>query len=256
MKGLIITAGRGSRLGELTECTPKSLINVNEKSFFENTVEHFRALGISDIAAIIGYKKEQFKEIDGITFFENNNWNNNNILHSLFYARHFMDDDLIIAYGDIWFEKEPINNMYSSIGDFIIAVDQDWEDYYKGRTDHPISEAENVIYNKNLHANKIGKHIYCSENSKQNIGEFMGLIKISKKIIKRIVSEFESLELSVKYTDSFQNAETFQNAYLTDFIQYLIDKGCEVNCCINNRGWYEVDTKQDLENLRSNFLES
>jgi choline kinase len=253
MKGLIIAAGRGQRLGSFTKDTPKPLVKVNGSCFFENTIKHFHSLGITNIAAVVGYKKEQFKVLKDITFFENNNWENNNILHSLFHARNFMDDDLIIAYGDIWFEEEPIRNIFANTNDFVIAVDQGWEEYYQGRTEHPISEAENVHYDNNLSVRNIGKHIYSSKDNKCNIGEFMGLIKISKRIIRDIVGEFENLELNTRKTDSFQNASAFQNAYLTDFIQYLIGKKYDISCCINKLGWYEVDTIQDLDNLKSNL---
>ncbi len=249
MKGLIIAAGRGKRLGSFTKDTPKPLVKVDGSCFFENTIKHFHSVGITNIAAVIGYKKEQFKSIKNITFFENNNWENNNILHSLFHARNFMDDDLIIAYGDIWFEEEPIRNIFTNTNDFVIAVDQDWEGYYQGRTEHPISEAENVHYDNNLIVRNIGKHIYSPEGN-CSTGEFMGLIKISKRIIRDLVSEFENIEINTRNTDSFQNASTFQNAYLTDFIQYLIEKDYDISCCINRQGWYEVDTLQDLENLK------
>jgi choline kinase len=164
-----------------------------------------------------------------------------------------MDDDLIIAYSDIWFEEKSVQNIYESVGDFVIAVDQDWEKYYQGRTDHPISEAENVNYDHNLHVVKIGKHISSTEDNSQNIGEFMGLLKISKNIIGDIINEFENIEKNIKNTDTFQNAEKFQNAYLTDFIQYLIDKDYDISCSMNKQGWYEVDTLQDLNNLKSNL---
>ena len=34
-------------------------------------------------------------------------------------------------------------------------------------------------------------------------------------------------------------------------LQYLIDKDYDISCCINKQGWYEVDTLQDLDNLKS-----
>lgn len=253
MKGLIIAAGRGSRLEDLTKHTPKPLTNIGNSCFLENTIQHFRSLEMTEVGVVIGYKKEQFKKIKNVTFFENNNWESNNILHSLFHARSFMDDDLIIAYGDIWFEEKPIQSLHESAGNFVIAVDQDWKKYYQGRTDHPISEAENVNYDHNLHAIEIGKHISSPEDNSQNMGEFMGLLKISKNVIRDIVNEFEYVEKNIKNTDAFQNAKKFQNAYLTDFIQYLIDKDHDINCCINKQGWYEVDTLQDLDNLKSNL---
>jgi choline kinase len=254
MKALIIAAGRGSRLGHYTDSMPKPLVAINNLSFFENTIKHLRDIGIQDIGAVIGYKKENFKNFKDITFFINNNWQNNNILHSLFYAKDFLDDDTIILYGDIWFERSAIDTIfYDNSSDFTIAVDDQWDEYYKNRTDHPISEAENVHYDSNLNIKSIGKHIYLSTNPTYNIGEFMGLLKISKKIIHNIKKEFEILERQYLPNDNFQQALHFEKAYLTDFIQYLISKSYDIKCVINHKGWFEIDTIQDLNNLKERF---
>ena len=250
MKGLIIAAGRGKRLGSFTDNTPKPLVDIKGSSFFNNTVEQFKSIGITDIAAVIGYKKEQFKSFEDITFYENNDWECNNILHSMFSAKEFMDDDIIIAYADIWFEKTPFLKLKQLENDIVICVDKNWEDYYINRTEHPISEAENVHYDKNNNITHIGKHIYTPNSTECSTGEFMGLLKVSKNIIKKFVSEFEILENTLAKDQSFQNAEKFQNAYLTDFIQYLINKNYDIRCCLEDKGWAEIDTVQDLENLK------
>ena len=157
----------------------------------------------------------------------------------------------IIFFARNFISREQINSLCDEVlsikRNIVIAVDQDWKKYYQGRTDHPISEAENVSYDHNLHAIEIGKHISSPVDNSQNMGEFMGLLKISKNVIRDIVNEFEDVEKNIKNTDAFQNAKKFQNAYLTDFIQYLIDKDYDINCCINKQGWYEVDTLQDLD---------
>lgn len=250
MKALIIAAGRGKRLGSYTDNTPKPLVDIKGSSFFNNTIEKLKEIGIKDISAVVGYKKEQFKTIPDITFYENNDWENNNILHSMFCAKEFMDDDIIIVYADIWFENQPFINLKKSKDDISICVDKDWEDYYIGRTEHPISEAENVHYDNNNNIYNIGKDIYKPDKDNFNIGEFMGLLKISKNIISEFVKEFEELQNNILPTEPFQNAKTFKNAYLTDFIQYLIDKKYNIKCCLNTKGWSEIDTVQDLENLK------
>jgi len=68
MKGLIIAAGRGSRLENLTKHTPKSLTNIGNSCFLENTIQHFRSLGVTEVGVVVGYKKEQFKKIKNVTF--------------------------------------------------------------------------------------------------------------------------------------------------------------------------------------------
>ncbi len=60
MKGLIIAAGRGSRLEHLTDSVPKPLVNVGNSCFFQNTIDHLISEGVNDIGAIVGYKKEVF----------------------------------------------------------------------------------------------------------------------------------------------------------------------------------------------------
>ena len=248
MKGLIIAAGRGSRLGSVTDDTPKPLVNVTGKSFFENTVDHFRACGVTDIAAVVGYQREQFYQYSDLTFFENKTWRSNNILHSMFCARDFLDQEVMVAYGDIWFEERAIKKMSMAGEDISIAVDEEWTEYYEGRTDHPIAEAEVVYFDGERQACRTGKNIGEPERHHQ-VGEFMGLLKFSATIIEQIVEEFERLKESVGLDERFQNAERFENAYLTDFIQHLILKSYSVNCCINTQGWAEVDTLQDLTRL-------
>ncbi len=62
--------------------------------------------------------------------------------------------------------------------DISVVVDIDWRDYYIGRKDHPLSEAENVIFNSNNEVIKIGK----IESGKEEVhGEFIGMIKMNNK---------------------------------------------------------------------------
>lgn len=228
-------------------------MKVFERSFFDNTIQHLNDNGITEIAAVVGYRKEKFDHYSQIKLFENKNFNSNNILHSLFCAREFMDDDTIILYGDIWFESQPIKSIISSKHDFTIAVDKDWEPYYEGRTEHPLSEAENIHFDQNLQAIRIGKHINHAAGERESTAEFMGLLKITKAILPKIIYEFEALEKKLNPYDSFQSAKTFQTAYLTDFLQYLINHSYSINCDVNSMGWAEIDTQQDLQRFREKY---
>ena len=58
MKVIIIAAGVGSRLGDLTKNLPKPLLDVNGKSILEHQIELFRKFGIEDIVIVTGHKKE------------------------------------------------------------------------------------------------------------------------------------------------------------------------------------------------------
>ena len=61
MKAIFIAAGRGSRLGSLTEDLPKPLVDINGKSIIERQIELLRKKNIDDIIIVTGYKKEKFE---------------------------------------------------------------------------------------------------------------------------------------------------------------------------------------------------
>ncbi|NDB92933.1 MAG: hypothetical protein EB167_09635 [Nitrososphaeria archaeon] len=128
-----------------------------------------------------------------------------------------------------------------------IAVDMSWEKGYEGRTEHPRSEAENVSVNGD-DILKIKKNI-TDEN---NIGEFLGILKLSAKGSKIFVKKF--LELEGTHVGRFHDAPSLQKAYLTDMIQELIDSGIKVNPIMISGKWCEIDTRQDLERASRLFI--
>ena len=89
-------------------------------------------------------------------------------------AKKFLKNNVIVLYSDIIFESKIIQQVLDSKSDISIAVDMNWKKMYDGRTEHPISEAENVLLNNTKKIIKIQKHI---QGENENIGEFLGIIK-------------------------------------------------------------------------------
>ena len=58
MKGLILAAGRGSRLHELTELRPKCLLQINGRPLIEWQLSALRKSGVSPIGIVTGYKSD------------------------------------------------------------------------------------------------------------------------------------------------------------------------------------------------------
>ena len=58
MKAIILAAGRGSRMKELTEEIPKCLLEVEDKALLDRQIESLRGAGIDEIAIVTGYKRE------------------------------------------------------------------------------------------------------------------------------------------------------------------------------------------------------
>ena len=58
MKAIILAAGRGSRMGNLTDESPKCLVELRARPLLEWQLMAIREAGIDDIAIVNGYKRE------------------------------------------------------------------------------------------------------------------------------------------------------------------------------------------------------
>jgi|TARA_B110000003_G_scaffold161479_1_gene161536 L-glutamine-phosphate cytidylyltransferase len=247
-KCLIVAAGLGSRLKGHTENNPKCMLDFSGKTLLERQLDSYKVNGIEDVSLIRGYKKNKI-DYKGIRYFDNNDYKNNNILNSIFYGEEVINGDIIISYSDILFEPFVVKRAMDSDHDISVIVDVDWRDYYIGRKDHPLSEAENVIFNSNNEVEKIGK--IASEKEEVH-GEFIGMIKLNNKGCEILKQNFHRVK-KLYWNKPFQRAKIFQKAYLTDMIQELVDIGVKVHCVIIERGWKEIDTVEDYRKALIDF---
>ncbi len=65
MRGMILAAGRGSRMQHLTQHLPKPLLRVNNKTLIEYRVEAFVAMGLSTIVINVHYCADQIMSLLG-----------------------------------------------------------------------------------------------------------------------------------------------------------------------------------------------
>jgi L-glutamine-phosphate cytidylyltransferase len=250
VKSLIVAAGLGSRLKKHTENLPKCMLDFNGKTLLERQVQAYNECGVKDIAVIRGYKKEKIN-YKNLNYFTNNDYEKNNILNSIFYAEKIINGNIIISYSDILFDSNVVKRLIESDHDISVVVDIDWRGYYVGRKDHPISEAENVIFDSNNQILKIGK---IGTQKEEVHGEFIGMIKLTNRGAEIFKENFHRVK-KLYWNKPFQRAITFQKAYLTDMIQELVDIGIKVHCVIIERGWKEIDTVEDYQKALKEFKE-
>lgn len=246
MKAIILAAGKGSRLGELTKNIPKGMLKIFDKTLIKRQIEIYQKCGIDDITIVTGYKSEKI-DYSGVNYIKNQDFAITNMNESLFCASEKLTDSVIISYTDIIFEEEIIHQMLQFSGDIGIAVNLNWEKNYQGRTLHPLSEAENVLI-ENEKIIKIKKDI-SKESSNKKIGEFLGIIKLSKQGGNVLLQKYS--ELRKNHSGSFHMAKSFKDAYITDMLQEIIDSGQDVLPILVDGGWYEIDTQEDLEKVKS-----
>jgi choline kinase len=218
------------------------MLMFGNKTLLERQLEVYEGCGIKDISVVRGFKKEKIN-YEGLSYYDNTNFQNNNILNSLFYAEEAIIGNVVISYSDILFDANVVSRLLESNADISIVVDIDWRGYYVDRKDHPIEEAEKVIFDANNEVLKIGKVI----TSKQDVfGEFIGMLKLSPRGAEIFKLHFNRAK-KIFWNKPFQRSQTFQKAYITDLIQDMVDMGVSIHCVIIERGWKEIDTVEDYE---------
>lgn len=114
-KAIIMAAGLGSRLRPITLHTPKPLINVNGQRMIDTIIRALQDNGIDEIHIVVGYKKECFdtllKDYTGIDLIENPYYDISNNISSLYVAREYLDDCIILD-GDQMIYNEDVLSPY------------------------------------------------------------------------------------------------------------------------------------------------
>jgi len=222
-------------------------LEVGGRTILERGFGVLRETGIDNIVVVRGYCSHLIN-YSKITYRENPNYRNNNILGSLFFAEDEINDDFIFSYSDIIYDKIIVEKLIQSDADIALVVDTDWIQNYQGRSQHPISEAE-LVKTENSRVVKIGKAVVKPAKAH---GEFIGLAKFSKVGAEAMKAAFHRVANEYPNT-TFQNATCLEKAYMTDMIQELVDTGLTVKSVDINGGWIEIDTPQDLEQARRLF---
>jgi L-glutamine-phosphate cytidylyltransferase len=241
LKAIIVAAGMGRRLSPYTDDRPKCLVEINGKSILARQVDAYRAAGVDEIVIVRGYMKDKI-QVPGARYYENDQFRENNILVSLFYAEPEMAGGFLFSYSDIVFRPEVVKTVMETDGDYALVIDRRWHEAYVGRKDHPVEEGE-VAKVQDGRVTLVGKKTMPADEA---TGEFIGLAKFSAKGAEHMRKRFHERqkELSGK---PYGRAPKFQVSYLTDLLNDLIDSGEIMRPAFIDGGWREIDTVEDLQ---------
>jgi choline kinase len=244
MKAIIVAAGMGRRLAPYTDDRPKTLVEINGRSILQRQVDAYRAAGVDEINIVRGYMKEKLA-VPGARFYDNDDFRNNNILTSLFYAEPAMAGGYLFSYSDIVFRPEVVRTVIETEGDYALVIDRRWHEAYVGRMNHPVEEGE-VARVDDGRVTLVGKKTMPPEEA---TGEFIGLARFSARGAEKMRERFVQRrgELAGK---PYGRAPKFEVAYLTDLLNDLIGTGEIMRPAFIDGGWREIDTVEDLERAK------
>lgn len=238
MIGIILAAGRGSRMKELTENIPKCFVKLKGKRLLDYQLEAMHEVGIDQITIIRGYADTCFDETTH--YIDNLRWRETNMVYSLYCADALLSrNSAIVSYSDIVYPSENVSSILNSPHDITIAYDPNWLTLWRSRFADVLSDAESFVVGENNKLLEIGA---CVNMISQIKGQYMGLFLIRPtgwQTIKRFLQS--------------KRAEQIDKMDMTSLFGEMIKNGDDIYAIPVSMPWYEVDTQHDLaiyENLK------
>lgn len=237
MKTIILAAGLGNRLRPYTLDRPKCLVEIDGVSMLDRQLSVLHSRKLNEIVIVGGYRADLLKE-KGTRLRFNPRYEETNMVWSLFCAEDEMDGEIIISYGDIVYSGEILDHVLSSSADIAVAVDMEWESYWRSRSADPLMDAETLRLGEKGAILEIGQR---PKSLAEVEGQYMGLMKFTPrgvKLLKRVVHD--------AVQDGSLGAKSVESSDMTDLLQALILGGNLVTAVQHRAPWVEIDTVSDL----------
>lgn len=116
MRAVILTAGRGGRLSEITGERPKCLAQVGGATLLDRQLLALRACGITRIAVVTGYGDGDVRRVCGptIDYVHNARFAETNSLYSLWLARELLTGGFLVMNCDVLFHEQMLLDLVTS----------------------------------------------------------------------------------------------------------------------------------------------
>lgn len=245
MQSIILAAGLGSRLGELTkECT-KCMVKINGITLIERMLRQLDRYGMDRIIIVTGYKGDILKDYvqnlrinTPVVFVDNSDYRHTNNIYSLWLTREFLEEmDSLVLESDMIFEDRVIEKMLAidnGCGTFV-ARPRPWMDGSIVKLD----KDNNIVY------------FVDDEEVKRIDPSYYHKIVSIYKFKKRYVSE-----KYMTYLNEYVKKNKDNNLYesLLKVIDLDVEKKIPAEI-LDEEQWYEINDIQDMDIAESMFAD-
>lgn len=246
MQAVILAAGMGRRLGELTKGNTKCMVEVNGVTLIDRLLGQLSALDLKRVVIVVGYEGEKLVNYIGdrfndkfeIVFINNPIYDKTNNIYSLALAREqLVEDDTILLESDLIFDDRMfsliLDNPYPNLA--LVAKYQTWMDGTMVRID----EDNNII---NFITKKAFKY--------SDVDYYYKTVNIYKFSKEFMVNKY--LPFLDAYCSSLGNNEYYEQVLR---VICMLDNSELKALPITNERWYEIDDVQDLDIAEALFAE-
>lgn len=241
MKAIILAAGIGNRLGNLSENKPKSLLEFDGKSLLKRHIEILMANQINKITIITGYQSDMIMSHledseASITYIYNERYTEGSII-SLGCAQDilFSEPEFIVMDADVLYDQEMIRRLVNTDINNCLLLDKDF-----AAGDEPVK----ICVDKNGSINEFRKKI--AENLEYDTqGESVGFFKFTKLIGASLLGRIDD------YMSKGENNTPYEEAIRDLLLTYPEQFGYED---VTGAPWIEIDFPEDIERAKQDIL--
>lgn len=233
MKAIILAAGRGSRMKDLTDERPKCLVELRGKALLDWQLEALRTAGITEIAIVTGYKRELLAN-RGLVEFHNARWAETNMVSSLAFAQDWLQaEPCIVSYSDIFYSPMAVQSLMTCAASLAVTYDPNWQALWTQRFGDPLLDAETFRLTPEHNLAEIGNKPTSVDEVQ---GQYMGLLRFTPEGWAEVLRIRTGLP-----------SDQCDRMHMTGTLQLLIDaKRIQIKAIPYEGAWGEIDLAADL----------
>lgn len=244
MQAIILAAGMGKRLGELTKANTKCMIKVHNETLIERMLNQLVTLpNLKRVVLVIGYEGEKVKELIGsefagvpISYVYNPVYFKTNNIYSLYLAKDLLlEDDTVLLESDLIFEQQILKKLvetpYPNLA--VVAKYESWMD----GTVVSIDEEHNIL-------SFVPKKAFRF----RDISTYYKTVNIYK--FSKEFSASHYVPFLEAYSKALGNNEYYEQVLR---VITLLERPNIKAMPLDNEKWYEIDDIQDLNNAETIF---
>lgn len=250
MQAIILAAGMGKRLGELTQNNTKCMVKVNGVTLIERLLHQLESVSIpaplSRIVIVTGYEGQKLRNYIAtlniqlpVEYVDNPIYATTNNIYSLYLARDYLQqEDSLLFESDLIFEDAVIDRILQNPYPSLALVDK-FESWMDG-TVVTLDDEDNIK-----------RFIPGSKFSYKETKEYYKTVNIYKFSQKFSCSHY--VPFLAAYSKALGNNEYYEQVLR---VIALLDKPEIKALRLNGEAWYEIDDVQDLDIAESMFCMS
>ena len=241
---VILAAGRGKRLKELSANKPKPLVRVNGKTILSNLIDSLIKAGTEEIVLVLGYKAEliiehleKYQQKVKIHYVINDIYDSTNNIYSLWLAKEYLEAGFFLYEADVFFNHDIVEKLTTGSSENIMVID-----HYENRMNGTVVSIDenNRVKQMFLKRHQIGDFDYSDKYKTVNF------YKIGRDFYQQFFKH--QLENYINHNDV--------SYYYEAIIKDGIDSGFTFEGHLTgSQKWWEIDTVEDLRITEKIFRE-